>query len=173
MTSDGNVVLFEPRLRAKKQMARLGQEVTKKIDESGWTLADPVKSPGSEVCVYLLDADNGTALAFGNSFSDYATCPAGEWCDLVNAWDVVADPDLCCDKAHLEVTAELARRAIAFANLLPEASAISDGQRLHLILVIDREDLEAPLASVPAISNAPIMNATSVRAILNRWLEES
>lgn len=25
-------------------------------------MADPVKSPGSDVCVYLLEADNGTAL---------------------------------------------------------------------------------------------------------------
>lgn len=172
MATAENVILFEPHLRERQRKARLEDVLTKQITKSGWTLAGQEKAPSSDVCVYLLDSDNDAAVAFGTSFATIAACHAGEWTDLVNAWEVIADPDLPCDMAHIEVTAELAQRAILSARLMPNLS-VPEGQRLHLILVINREDLTQPCAVVPAVSDAPILNATSVQVIVKSWMDQT
>lgn len=168
--SNEKVVPFEPRLRERQQKRRIEEALSKQID-SGWLLADPATLPGAELCVYLLDAENGTALAFGNSIAELTASTAGKWSDLILAWDVVADPHLLCDKTHLEVTSELARRAINSAQVLPDLS-VQDGQRIHLILVLDRNKLDSPCTVVPAVSYAEMLNPESVRAIVDAWLEQ-
>ncbi|MEH6473655.1 MAG: hypothetical protein V7752_20720 [Halopseudomonas sp.] len=178
-SSDGKVISFETHLKARQNKQRLKNELTRKMDQSGWTLAGDLGDlgdlgdAGSDVCVYLLDSEEDAALVFGSKATEFDSQAQGSWHDLINAWDVVADPDLPCDGEHLHVTAELARRAIALTGLLPDSSTVPAGQRVHLIMVIDRDDFEQPLASVVAISNAPIMDAVSVRAVLERWVEES
>tara|TARA_R110001583_G_scaffold195472_1_gene374020 strand:+ start:607 stop:819 length:213 start_codon:yes stop_codon:yes gene_type:complete len=70
------------------------------------------------------------------------------------------------------VTSELARRAIKSAQVLSDFS-VPDGQRIHLILVLDRDKLDSLCAVVPAVSYAEILNPESVRAILDGWLKQS
>ncbi len=169
----GKVISFESHYNARQQKQRLTVELTRRMDQSGWSLAGTPGDSDSDVCVYLLDSESSAAFVFGSKYDAFDISIPGEWHDLVNAWDVVADPDLPCDGEHLHVTAELARRAIVSARLQPDPSMVPAGHRVHLILIIDRKDLEKPLAAVAAISNAPIMDAVSVREILSRWVEES
>lgn len=168
---DDKIVLFEPRLRERQQKMRMEEALANPKGIAGWLLADPATLPGAELCVYLMDAENGTALAFGNSMAELTASAAGKWHDLILAWDVVADPNLPCDKTHLEVTSELARRAINSAQVLPNLS-VQDEQRIHLIVVLDRHNLDSPYALVPAVSYAEILNPESVRAIIDAWLEQ-
>tara|TARA_R110002167_G_scaffold204404_9_gene408566 strand:- start:46938 stop:47468 length:531 start_codon:yes stop_codon:yes gene_type:complete len=167
------VVSIVPRLEAQQEKQRLSELLARELDDSGWTLAGSVEAGDSEVCVYLLDSETDAALVFGSQRSEFPISSLLDWPDLIQAWEVVADPELAFDDEHLRVTTVLAQQAISHAGLLPELSAVGDGQRVHLIVVLDRDDWTKPAFSLVAVSSAPVLDAVSVKSVLLGWINDS
>lgn len=174
MTTPDNVILFGPVLEAKRSKERVSERLNREIADGGWTLAHPA-TPGepTEIFVYLMDEQNASALAFGNTWAQFQSTPKGTWLDFVNAWDVISDPAMAFDSEHLAVTAELARRAIVSGDMLPDSAAIPEDCRLHLIMLVDRDGLTGPVAVVSAVTHAPFLDSVSVRAVLAQWVKQS
>ncbi len=168
-----NVADFSKHLKKKQKKERLIEIVS----ASGWELDGDVLED-SEACVYLIDSQTNAIVLFGCKKKDFVS-PGSDnvihWGHFVAAWDVIADPDMPYDAKHKENTVDFAMRALAGAELWPPLlkKLLSDTEmtRPHVLVIIDRSDLDVPLDVILARSESLLLNTESIQSILDSYKE--
>ena len=168
-----NVADFSKHLKKKQKKERLIEIVS----ASGWELDGDVLED-SEACVYLIDSQTNAIVLFGCKKKGFVS-PGSDnvihWGHFVAAWDVIADPDMPYDAKHKENTVDFAMRALAGAELWPPLlkKLLSDTEmtRPHVLVIIDRSDLDVPLDVILARSESLLLNTESIQSILDSYKE--
>ena len=150
----------------------------KRIAGSGWTIEDDVQRLDSEVVVYLMDSEEAAVLLYGCKKTDFPEPGSGkiiEWKHFLGAWHSIADPVMGFDDRHKEVTMEFSQWALPslaeWPGIVNLAFNTKHGNRTHLFVVSDRNDIEGPMTIIVAHSTEPVMNTKSVQAILDAYYE--
>ena len=168
-----NVADFSKHLKKKQKKEQLIEIVS----ASGWELDGDVLED-SEACVYLIDSQTNAIVLFGCKKKGFVS-PGSDnvihWGHFVAAWDVIADPDMPYDAKHKENTVDFAMRALAGAELWPPLlkKLLSDTEmtRPHVLVIIDRSDLDVPLDVILARSESLLLNTESIQSILDSYKE--
>lgn len=168
-----NIINFTARLNKKRDKEKLRECLA----ASGWEIDCDIESVDSEICIYLIDSQEDGIVLFGCKNSDLTrktkTLP---WNQFVLAWDVIADPGMPFDETHKRNTMDFALRALPGLSNWPafskNAFEVEDGKKLHILVIIDRSDMESPLELIVAHSNSPVMNSESVQAIIDSYASD-
>ena len=159
----------------KKQDREMLKE---RISVSGWTITDEVLATNSDACVYLMDSQEEGVLLFGCKRSDFSEPNSNNiitWKDFVLAWDVIADPEMAFDETHKQNTMKFSLRALpSLEQWIPfteKAFDMKPNLKVHIFVIIDRMNLEAPLILIAAHSDTPVMNRESINAIVDTYLD--
>ena len=168
-----NVADFSKHLKMKQKKERLIEIVS----ASGWELDGDVLED-SEACVYLIDSQTNATVLFGCKKKDFIPPGSNDvmhWGHFVAAWDVIADPDMPYDAKHKENTINFAMRALPGTELWPQLlkKVVSDTEkaRPHVLIIIDRGDLDAPLDIILARSESLLLSTESIQSILDSYKE--
>ena len=173
MTND--VIDFEVHLRKKRQKVALKQTIA----SAGWEIDADVQAIDSDLCVYLMDSKEPAIVLFG--CKEDLLLPSNHkdiihWGHFVLAWDTIADPDMHFDETHKINTMKFALRALPgldiWSEVLQKIVTRPAGKRAHILIVIDREDLEHPLDIIIAYSESAVMNTKSINTIVNKYVED-
>ena len=160
------------------QQKRNKQALKERIDSAGWVVMDDVRSTESEACVYLIDSKEVGIVLFGCNRSDFSTPGSSDiihWGQFVLAWDVIADPGMPCDDTHIKNTMRFVLRSLPgvdqWETFYEKAFDLKEDHRAHILVVIDRKNLDAPLDLIVAHSISPVMNPESLQAILDSYCD--
>lgn len=166
------IIDFTARLNQKRQHEALKERVA----ASGWDIDSDSETVNSDICFYIIDRVEPGVLLFGCSKENIPHPGSSEivhWGHFVLAWDVVADPKMAYDMIHKKNTMLLALRALPslpeWEDFQERAFTIETGKKAHILVVVDRKNLEAPLELIVAHSEAPVMNAESIQAIVDSY----
>ena len=166
-----NVADFSKHLKKKQKKERL----TEIVSASGWDIDGEVVEE-SDACVYLIDYQTNAIVLFGCAKKDFIGPGSDDvmhWGHFVAAWDVIADPDMPYDAKHKENTINFAMRVLPGTELWPQMlkKVLSDTEtkRPHVLIIIDRSDLDAPLDIILARSDSILMNAESIQSIIDNY----
>lgn len=166
-----NVADFTKRLKMKQKNERLKEIVS----ASGWEIDGEVLD-GSEVCLYLIDSKDSAIVLFGCKKLDLIEPEEDDaihWGHFVAAWDVIADPAMPYDEKHKEITTKFVLRALPTVALWPpvlkKVLSETDKQRPHILIIIDRGNMEAPLDIILARSESLLMNTESIQSIIDNY----
>lgn len=166
-----NVADFTKRLQIKLKKERLKEIVS----ASGWEINGDVID-GSEVCVYLIDKTESAIVLFGCKKMDLIEPEEDDaihWGHFMSAWDVIADPDLPYDEKHKDITIKFFLRALPNIALWPpvlkKVLSEIDKQRAHILIIIDRDNMESPLDIILARSESLLMNTASIQSIIDNY----
>lgn len=171
--SNNNVVDFFTHFEKKQNQQRLQEE----LNASGWEISDEINSTDSEVCVYLMDTKEPCVILFGTKFDQLPI--AGEkasidWQHFVLAWDVIADPEMPFDETHKRSTMDLSLSALGgvenWESCRKRLCGAQDNKRPHLLILIDRENMNAPRELIVAYSESRVLNTESLRAIVDSYM---
>lgn len=165
----GIVVNFTSHLHNKFQTEILKERIT----DSGWTIDSDVSSVDSEVCVYLIDNKEDGIVLFGckkNDFPEPDSNKVIHWGHFVLAWDVIADPSMSFDEIHKNNTMQFALRALPglpeWSSFSEKAFSTKEMQKAHILVIIDRKNMDSPLELIVAHSELPVMNSESIESIV-------
>jgi len=171
-----NVVLdFSTHLKRKQDKERL-KEI---INTSGWEMDyfDFVRSGNSEICIYLIDTREKGILLFGCDMAELDTLGSEKtihWGHFVLAWDVIADPEMPFDEVHKNNTMEFAVRALSglseWKSFSHKAFNTAPGKKAHIMVLVDRNNMEQPQELIVAHSESPVLNVESVQSIVGNYL---
>lgn len=175
--SDSVIIDFSAYLKKKQDKERL-KEI---INTSGWEMgiSDFVQSGDSDICIYLIDTREKGILLFGCHKSDFL--PPGSddiihWGHFVLAWDVIADPEMPFDEAHKKNTMEFAVRALSglddWTEFSVKAFGTGPGKKAHIMVLVDRKNMEQPEELIVAHSESPVLNVESVQTIIGNYLND-
>lgn len=173
--SEKRVLDFTARLARKRGLEKL----TERISVSGWNIDCEAVNLESDLCVYLIDSKESCVILFGckkDSIPDQELNKNEivHWGHFVLAWDVIADPSMPFDAKHKSVTMNMALKAIPslkeWPNLYQKLFNSDEGKTPHLLVVIDRENMESPLDLIVAHSNSQVMNKDSIFAIVKNYI---
>lgn len=169
-----SIVDFEKHLTIKRQ-----KETLKKIIESsGWTIDSPVNSINSDVCIYLIDSKESCVVLYGCHMGQLL--PPGHksiihWGHFVLAWDVIADPRMMFDEVHKTNTIDFSLRALPGLALWKvteqKIKNKPEDKIAHVLVFIDRENMNEPLEIIVAHSESAVMNEASLNAIVKQYVE--
>lgn len=166
-----NVADFTKRLKMKQKKERLKEIVS----ASGWEIDGDVLD-GSEVCVYLIDSVEAATVLFGCKKLDLIEPDEDDaihWGHFVSAWDVIADPAMPYDEKHKEITNKFVLRALPTVALWPpvlkKVLSEADKKRPHILIIIDRDNMETPLDIILARSESLLMNTESIQSIIDNY----
>jgi len=164
---------FTTRLKNKQDRSKLAEV----IEDSGWTIDSEIGSVESDVCVYLIDSKEPGIVLFGckkDEFAKPGTKDIIHWGHFVLAWDVIADPSMAFDATHKKNAIGFVLRALPG---LPQWHSIKDRtfkfrseETSHMLIIIDRENMDCPLDVIVAHSKAPIMDQESIQSIIFNYL---
>lgn len=170
----GKVIIdFTAHLNKKRQNDALKE----RIAASGWEINGDVSSVNSDLCFYLIDSKEPSVILFGCS-KDAIPPPGSQdivhWGHFVLAWDVIADPEMTFDDKHKKITMQLALRALPslpeWSSFLSKALETEENKKAHILVVIDRKDMDAPLELIVAHSESPVMNSESIQSIVDSYI---
>lgn len=144
------------------------------IQASGWDIDEKAVSYDSQVCIYLVDTTEPGILLFGlskNELPSPSNTDHVHWGHFVLAWDVIADPEMPFDDLHKQTTMNISVKALSTLDEWPAiheklVNAKGDN-KAHLIILIDRKDMESPKELIVAYSTAPVLNSDSLAAIVD------
>lgn len=174
--ADKQVVDFTWHLSQKKKKLNLKE----KIAASGWTIeGGNVTSVDSELCIYIIDTESDGVILFGCDKSDIPI-PGSEkvihWGHFVMAWDVIADASMSFDETHKHNTISFAVRALPgleeWPSILERASKKSEDIKSHILVIVDRKNMDRPFELIVAHSESPVMNEESIRSIVDTYISE-
>jgi hypothetical protein len=169
-----SIIDFEKHMNLKRQ-----KEALKKIIESsGWTIDTPVDSIESDICIYLIDSKESCVVLYGCQLEQILS-PGHKnnihWGHFVLAWDVIADPRMNFDEVHKNNTIEFSLRALPglgmWNNIEQKIKDKPDNSKAHVLVFIDRENMNAPLEVIVAYSEAAVMNGASINAIVKEYVD--
>ena len=169
------VIDFTAHLQKKRQAEALKE----RIAASGWDIDGDVSSIDSEICFYLIDSKESGVVLFGCS-KDSIPAPGSleivHWGHFVLAWDVIADPEMPFDETHKLNTMQLALRALPglteWQSFSERAFSTEEAKKPHILVIIDRANLESPLELIVAHSESPVMNSESIQSIVDSYVKE-
>ena len=131
----------------------------------------------SEFCIYIIDTKSDGVILFGCDHSDIPSPYSDEiihWGHFVMAWDVIADPKMSFDAKHKNTTISFAMRALPglkeWPATLERSLNRSEDMKSHILVIVDRKNLEAPFELIVAHSASPVMNEESIRSIVDRYI---
>lgn len=116
-------------------------------------------------------------ILFGTKFDQLPI--AGEkasidWQHFVLAWDVIADPEMPFDQTHKRSTMDLSLSALGgvenWESCRKRLCGAQDNKRPHLLILIDRENMNAPRELIVAYSESRVLNTESLRAIVDSYM---
>ena len=164
---------------ARLQKKRHAEALKERIAASGWDIDGDVSSDGSEICIYLIDSKESGVVLFGCSKDSIPTPGSVEivhWGHFVLAWDVIADPEMQFDETHKLNTMQLALRALPglteWQSFSERAFTAEGAKKPHILVIIDRANLESPLELIVAHSESPVMNSESIQSIIDSYVKE-
>lgn len=167
------VINFSDHLKKKQDRAALKE----RIAISGWDIDNEVKGLDSEVCIYLIDSKEDGVILFGLKKADFPASDSEEvihWGHFVLAWDVIADPKMAFDDTHKKVTMDFAVKALPslseWSSFAERAFDTAPDHKAHILVIIDRKNLDNPLELIVAHSTAPIMNPESIQSIVDSYI---
>jgi hypothetical protein len=169
-----NVIIdFTARLNKKRQNEALKELIV----ASGWDIDGEVSSVNSDICFYLIDSVEPGKLIFGckkDSIPHPNSSEVVHWGHFVLAWNVFADPKMAYDDKHMDNTMELVLRALPslpeWPKLQKNALSIEAGKKAHILVVVDKNNLDAPHELIVAHSESPVLNAESIQSIVDSYI---
>ena len=169
----GNIVQLGEYQRNRKNIA----DLKKNISNAGWSInSDPAASL-SEACVYLVDTSEPAILMFGCAVDKLAlnSQTSVHWGHFVLAYDVIADPEMPFDETHKNITIEMAISSLpglpVWGGVHKKIMSAGDGYKPHIVVVIDRANMEQPAQIIVAYSTEPLMNEKSITSIVRGYLD--
>lgn len=169
-----NVIDFISHFDKKQHKQRLAE----KLNASGWDITDEIDSLGSELCVYLMDTQESCVILFGTDLSSTPVTDDRDsitWQNFVLAWDVIADPEMPFDETHKQSTIDMSLKALSgiedWETFRARLAGAKDNKKPHLLVLIDRENTQSPCELIVAYSEASVLNADSLHAIVNSYVE--
>lgn len=173
MTTNNNVIDFISHFKEKQKKARLTEE----LSASGWEITDELDSISSDVCVYLMDTKEPCVVLFGVSHAELSmNKDVTDWQHFVLAWDVIADPEMPFDEVHKQSTIGMFLKALSgiedWETFRARLAGAKDNKKPHLLVLIDRENTQSPRELIVAYSEASVLNADSLHAIVNSYVSE-
>lgn len=169
-----SIIDFEKHMNLKRQKETL----KKLIESSGWTIDKPVDSIESDICIYLIDSKESCVVLYGCQLEQLLS-PGHKnnihWGHFVLAWDVIADPRMNFDEVHKTNTIEFSLRALPglgmWNDIEQKIKDKPDNARAHVLVFIDRENMNTPLEVIVAYSEAAVMNGASINAIVKEYVD--
>lgn len=160
----------------KHHQLKLKKERLKEIvSVSGWEINGDVID-GSEVCVYLIDSSESAIVLFGCKKLDLIKPDEDDaihWGHFISAWDVIADTEMPYDEKHKDITKKFSLRALPTIALWPpvlkKVLSEIDKRRAHILIIIDRDNMESPLDIILARSESLLMNTASIESIIDNY----
>lgn len=172
--ADNVIIDFTAHLNKKRQ----NEALRERIAASGWEIEGDVSSVNSDVCFYLIDSKEAGVVLFGcnkNRIPQSGSLDIVHWGHFVLAWDVIADPEMPFDETHKQNTMQLALRALAslseWQSFAEKALATEGNKKAHILVIIDRKNLDAPLELIVAHSESPVMNSESIQSIVDNYIK--
>lgn len=160
------------------ERARREKELRENLTGSGWIVDEEFGSDESEVCIYLIDQLEKGLVVFGCGKDSF---PRGEsscivpWEHFVRAWDVIVDPSMPFDRTHKLDTMLLALRSLPgiseWIEFSSTAFATQNGNRPHILVVIDRENMVGPQMLISAHSPSRVLSFDSIKAIIESYID--
>lgn len=171
---DKVVIDFSSHMKKKQNK----QALKECIAASGWSITNEVIDTNSEACVYLIDKQEDGVLLFGckkADFPEHGSKDLMHWGQFVLAWDVIVDPDMAFDEVHKQNTMRFALRSLPrlsqWSSFCDKAFNVETGHTVHILIIIDRQNLEGPWELIVAHSKSPVMNSESIQSILDGYLK--
>lgn len=169
-----SVIDFTARLNKKRQTEALKE----RIAASGWDIDSDISSVESEVCFYLIDSKDAGVVLFGCSkknIPDNGSPEIVHWGHFVLAWDVIVDPEIPFDETHKQNTMELAIRSLPslpqWKEFADRAFCTDEENKPHILVIIDRANLDSPMDLIVAHSKSPVMNSESIQSIVDNYVK--
>lgn len=166
------IIDFTARLNQRRQNEALKERAV----AVGWKIDRGISTQNSDVCFYIIDRVEPSVLLFGCRKESIPLSGSPEivhWGHFVLAWDVIADARMSYDEQHKKNTMELVLRALPslseWREFQKRAFSIAAGKKAHILVVVDRNNLEAPLELIVAHSESQVMNAESIQSIVENY----
>jgi len=173
--AEKQIVDFMARLHKKQKKKALKE----KISASGWVIEDNgVRALDSEICVYIIDTTSEGVMLFACNKADIPAPHSDKvihWGQFVLAWDVIADPAMAFDETHKFNTIDFAMRALPSLDQWPEflnkACNTAENMTAHILVIVDRQNLDAPLELIVAHATSQVLNAESIQSIVDNYIK--
>lgn len=161
-----NVYNFTSNLEMKK----LAAEFANSLEVDGWTSIGKTVTSGSDLIFYLVDSSAVGMAIFGihnNQLEEAKREGLVHWGHFVLSWDVLVDESMPHDDTHIKNTLEIFLRAFPLLpNALKISSSTEKGGRIHVVVLIDRNDMNGPVSIASVNSNLLILDESHLKTIL-------
>lgn len=150
---------------------RAANELSRMVKSEGWNIGSS-GLPDMDLSVYLLDSQNEAMVAFGCDISEVVDTGV-QWGHLVDSWGILADPDLPSDDEHINVTTMIAQQVLSVQpgwKTVVESFNDSRKTHIHVLIIIDRDDHNKPLAIIHARHESIILDGETLRAIVKGYV---
>ena len=167
-----NVINFIPHFEQKKNRQRIEEE----LNASGWEITDEINCLDSDFCVYLMDTKEQCVILFGAKLESLPLTGGAsiDWHHFVLAWDVIADPEMTFDETHKRHTIDMSLSALSgiteWDHCCERICKVESNKTPHLLVLIDRKNIEMPAELIVAYSESKVLNTDSLHAIVNSYI---